>query len=381
MGRRESKLFDFSEIILDVLVEGHSAEWSQRDLLLWPNLGEIEDVPAEFLGLFWREDLNVAGPARVVTLLDGVKEILGIVIWVFCCHIASFGVGEGLVTLIGLHVDLDVVEGSIWLCPLVSMARISVHVSIGVWCTAIAEEVHDLVSSLLMRREVIPEHSCVFEVGLWVALLGVDEERELGRITDEEDRCVVENPIPVALLGIVLNRKASGVSSSIWRAFLTTDRGETSNAASFLANIEEHVNVCDIANVVRDFEFAVCAGTFGMYNTLWNALTIEMGQQIDQVEILEQERAILTNSLVRLWALDGAAIGCGVDWLLVVLKSRCGLVVGHHGCYESTIALENGVEGGEAVRELSLSGNSEQSQSFVLEEEKYDSKQLTIELK
>jgi hypothetical protein len=40
-----------------------------------------------------------------------------------------------------------------------------------------------------------------------------------------------------------------------------------------------------------------------MYNTLWDTLAIEMCQQINQVEILEQERAILSNSLVGLWVL------------------------------------------------------------------------------
>jgi hypothetical protein len=69
-----------------------------------------------------------------------------------------------------------------------------------------------------------------------------------------------------------------------------------------------------------------------MDHSLRNALTIEMGEQINQVKILKQERAILANSLVRLWTLNGAAIGSGVDWLLVVPEGRCGLIVGHHDC-------------------------------------------------
>jgi hypothetical protein len=67
-----------------------------------------------------------------------------------------------------------------------------------------------------------------------------------------------------------------------------------------------------------------------MDNSLRDTLTIEMGQQINQVEVLEQKRAILTNSLVCLWALDGAAIGGGIDWFLVVLEGGCWFIVGHH---------------------------------------------------
>ncbi len=69
-----------------------------------------------------------------------------------------------------------------------------------------------------------------------------------------------------------------------------------------------------------------------MYNTLGDTLTIEMGQQINQVEILEQERAILPDSLVCLWVLDRASIGSGVKWLLVVPKSTRRLIVQSHDC-------------------------------------------------
>jgi len=48
-----------------------------------------------------------------------------------------------------------------------------------------------------------------------------------------------------------------------------------------------------------------------VYNPLWDTLTIEMGQQIDQMEVLKQERAITTDSLVGLWVLDRASIGSG----------------------------------------------------------------------
>jgi hypothetical protein len=67
-----------------------------------------------------------------------------------------------------------------------------------------------------------------------------------------------------------------------------------------------------------------------MHDTLWDTLTIEMSQQIDQVEVLKQERAILTNSLECLGVFDWASIGSGVEWLLGVLESTCGLVVGNH---------------------------------------------------
>ena len=75
---------------------------------------------------------------------------------------------------------------------------------------------------------------------------------------------------------------------------------------------------------------SISTSTFCVNNTLWDTLTIEMCQQIDQVEILKQERASVTNSLEGLWVLDGASIGSGIEWLLGVLESRGWLIVGNH---------------------------------------------------
>lgn len=52
-----------------------------------------------------------------------------------------------------------------------------------------------------------------------------------------------------------------------------------------------------ITDVVGKFKFAIGAGTLGMHYTLRNPLTIKVSKQVNQVEILKQERAILANSL------------------------------------------------------------------------------------
>ena len=63
-----------------------------------------------------------------------------------------------------------------------------------------------------MRREVVPEHGGIFQICLRVAFLRVNENRKLGRISEEEDRSVVEYPIPVALFRVQLDRKSSRIS-------------------------------------------------------------------------------------------------------------------------------------------------------------------------
>ena len=51
----------------------------------------------------------------------------------------------------------------------------------------------------------------------------------------------------------------------------------------------------EIADVMGDFELSICSRSLRMNDALWNTLAIEMGQQIDQVEVLQQQRSILAS--------------------------------------------------------------------------------------
>ena len=134
---REGHLLDLGKVVLDVLVERELADAAQGHLALGPDLGQIEHVPAELLGLLWGEHLNVDGPAGELAALDGLEEILGVPVGVLRGHLAGLLVVEGLVALIRLEVDLDVVEGAIRLDKLVSVARVAVHVPIRVGGSAV----------------------------------------------------------------------------------------------------------------------------------------------------------------------------------------------------------------------------------------------------
>ena len=216
MGWGKGQLLDLGEVVVCVTVEGEFAEGAKTHFALRPNFREVEDVPAEFLGVIGAEDLDVAGPGRVVSSFDCVKQVLRIPVGVLRSHLRSFLVVECLVTLVGLHVYLDIIKGAIRFGELVGMARVSIHVTIGVRGPSIGEEMHDLVSGFLVGRKVIPEHGGILKVGLRVTLLGMDEEGELGRITEEEDWGVVEDPVPIPFLCVEFDGETSWVASSIW---------------------------------------------------------------------------------------------------------------------------------------------------------------------
>jgi len=90
--------------------------------------------------------------------------------------------------------------------------------------------VHNLMHGLLILREVVPKpnsispilsptqclsgdsRGSILQVRLWVPLLRMDENRELARIPQKEDGCVVEDPIVVPFFGVELDGKASRIS-------------------------------------------------------------------------------------------------------------------------------------------------------------------------
>lgn len=151
-------LLDYGKVVFGVFVEDEFTERAEGHFALGPDFGQVKDVPAKFFGLGGGEDLDVAGPGGAGAVLDGVEKVLGMPVGVFSGHLAGFVVGEGLAALIGLAVDLDVVESAVGLGEFVGVTRVAVHVAVGVGGPAVGEEVHDLVGRLLVGREVVPEH-------------------------------------------------------------------------------------------------------------------------------------------------------------------------------------------------------------------------------
>src|SRR5579862_4362490 len=97
---------------------------------MWPDFCQVKYVPAELLCLLWGKHLDVNCPRRKVPLLDRVKEILSVMIWVLGCHLSSFLICKVFNALVCFDMDLNIVESPIGLGPLVGMARVPVHVSI-----------------------------------------------------------------------------------------------------------------------------------------------------------------------------------------------------------------------------------------------------------
>jgi len=155
------------------------------------------------------------------------------------------------------------------------------------------------VDGLGVLRKVVPEDGRVIGVGKMsggVTLLCVDEVGELGGISQEEDGGVVGNDIPVALVSAELDGESTRVSRTVVGARLATDSGESDSDGTLLAGLE-NVGKTKVLEGVGSLVVSVGTTSLGVYNTLGDALTIKVREQIDQVEVLEEERTVLTNAL------------------------------------------------------------------------------------
>lgn len=106
--RRKGNLFNFRKIVLRILVEGEFAKLPEGHVLLWPDLGQVKDVPAELLCFLRCKHLDVDGPAGEISLLDGLEKILSVPVRVVSRHLGGFFACKCLVALIGLEVDLGI---------------------------------------------------------------------------------------------------------------------------------------------------------------------------------------------------------------------------------------------------------------------------------
>ena len=119
----------------------------------------------------------------------------------------------------------------------------------------------------------------------------VDEVGELHRVLDEEDGDVVADEVPVALVGVELDREAAHVARRVGRAALAGDRREAHEHRRPLADLGERRRASCSSSCGRALEEAVRRRAARVHDALGNALVVEVRDLLAQDEILEQRRA------------------------------------------------------------------------------------------
>lgn len=112
---------------------------------------------------------------------------------------------------------------SIFIYPSVSMTSISIHVSISIRSSSIGKQDRYLVNRFWDLTQEIPKHIWILQIGLRISLLSVNKIRELLRISDEKDRSIVSNHIPIPFFSIEFDCKSSRISLGICTSFFSSN--------------------------------------------------------------------------------------------------------------------------------------------------------------
>ena len=129
------------------------------------------------------------------------------------------------------------------------------------------------------------------EAAVGLRLGGVDQVGELDRVLDEEDRDVVADEVPVALLGVELHGEAAHVAGEVGRALVAGDGGEADEDRRLLALALEEVGPGEVGERLVVLEVAVGAVAAGVDDALGDALVVEVEDLLAEVEVLQQRRA------------------------------------------------------------------------------------------
>ena len=118
----------------------------------------------------------------------------------------------------------------------------------------------------------------------------VDEVRKLHRVLDEEHRDVVADQVPVALVGVELDREAAHVARRVGRAALAGHGREAHEDRRALSRLGEQRRPGVALQRLVALEEAVSAGAARVHDALGNALVVEVGDLLAKDEVLEQRR-------------------------------------------------------------------------------------------
>jgi hypothetical protein len=130
--------------------------------------------------------------------------------------------------------------------------------------------------------------------------------RELDRVLDEEDRDVVADEVPVAFVGVELDREAAHVARRVHRAGAARDGGEADENRASLALLWNSGPVS--SGSLSSLEERRARRAARVHDPLRNSLVIEVEDLLAQDEVFEQRRAAVAGAQGILVVSDGVTV-------------------------------------------------------------------------
>ncbi|VTZ63650.1 conserved hypothetical protein [Sinorhizobium medicae] len=310
--RHEGDLLGFGEEILRHAIEHQPADRLRRQHLLGDDLGWIEDVEIELVGEVLIEELHMQFPFRKVAGLDGLPHIAPVEVRIGAVDLHGLVPDHGLQPELRLPVELD--EGGLVLGvdEAEGVHAEPFHEPEGSRNRPVGHDPHDHVHAFRCQADEVPE---IVMGGLRLRKLPVRlgfyrmyHVGKLDRILDEEDRNIVADQVPIALLGVDLDREATHVAGEIEGALASGDRREPHEGGGSLARALEQVRPGVGGKRLVGLEKAVNAITASMHDALGNSFMVEVEDLLAKMKILDERGATLAGSQAVLIVGDRAAL-------------------------------------------------------------------------
>src|SRR6202022_2629629 len=173
VGRRKRRLFDFGEDVFGVPVELEISDLDQREVALWPDLGQVEGVEGESLRLSVRHHLDEQGPAWEIAGLDAFEQIALMGFAILADAGLGFRVSQVLDALLGAEVELDPDALVCGIEEAVRVAAETVHVTEALRNAAFAHEDGALSQALARKSPEVPVVVSAAHTGSRITLDGV----------------------------------------------------------------------------------------------------------------------------------------------------------------------------------------------------------------
>jgi len=145
------------------------------------------------------------------------------------------------------------------------------------------------IPKIVMRRLGLGKSAIGFLLG------GMYEVRKLYSVLNEEDRDIVCNHIPITFFGVELDREASYVARKIGRPLVARHSRKTDEHGGLLADFGQHFRSGIIGETFIEPESSMHAEASCVYDTLRDALMVEMKDFLAKMKILEERWAPFTD--------------------------------------------------------------------------------------
>jgi hypothetical protein len=206
----------------------------------------------------------------------------------------GFLIGEILDALLGPEMEFDPDAFVRRIDHRKGVAAEEVHIPEALRDAAVGHDDCDLVQRFGQQGPEIPVVVGAAHPGARVALDRVVEIGKAQRVAEEEHRRIVADDVPVAFLGIELERGSADIPLGVGGTTLAGNGREAGEHRGLLADRVEDLCLGEAGNVVRHRKGAMGAPAFRVHTALGDHLAVEVSQLLDKPDVLQQCRTART---------------------------------------------------------------------------------------